>query len=189
MNKRFVYFGIFFVIIVGLAIFKFREGVVTSSPTATQPVTTTVSGIDNIVKEPSSTMQISLYFYNIKKDQEISGDNNIACSNDAILPVTRLIPVTKTPIQDAIKLLLKGEVTAEEKKQGFQTEFPNAQFTLKGANLVKSVLTLEFNDPTSFTGGGSCRTGILAGQIKKTALQFPEVKEVRFTPPDTLFQP
>jgi hypothetical protein len=50
------------------------------------------------------------------------------------------------------------------------------------------VLTLEFNDPENKTSGGSCRSGILWAQIKKTAEQFDDVEEVRFQP-EELFQP
>lgn len=138
--------------------------------------------------QPQQSRTIHLYYYNQKKDLDIAGNNNPACSQDAIIPVTREIPVTKTPIQDTINRLIAGSLTTTEKNQGFQTEFPNTDFKLKGANLVNGVLTLEFTEVPGFTDAGSCRVSLLWGQIRKTALQFPEVREVRFIP-ETLFQP
>lgn len=99
-----------------------------------------------------------------------------------------LLTLSKTPIQDAIKLLLKGELTEEEKAQGIETEYPLAGFSLEGAALKDGVLTLEFFDLQNKTSGGSCRAGILWFQIEEIAKQFPEVKKVRFLP-ENLFQP
>lgn len=100
----------------------------------------------------------------------------------------REIPVTTTPIQDAVNLLLKGVLSDEEKLAGFETEFPLAGFALVGAKPENEVLALQFNDPQNRSGGGSCRVGLLWAQISKTVLQFSEVKEVKFQP-ETLFQP
>lgn len=133
------------------------------------------------------TRNISLFYYNEAKDKQI-GNGNPACSREAILPVPRTIPLTNTPIQDAIRELIKGDITPAEAAQGFETEFPNSRFKLLGANLRGGVLTLEFTEVPGFTGGGSCRITILANQIIKTAMQFPEVKEVKFKP-EELFQP
>ncbi|MFA5747022.1 MAG: Gmad2 immunoglobulin-like domain-containing protein [Candidatus Paceibacterota bacterium] len=129
---------------------------------------------------------IDLYYYNSSKDQDASG--NIMCSKNGLEPVERSIPLTKTPIQDAIKLLLKGELTSQELAQGITTEYPLPGLELKGASLENKVLTLTFADPQNKTGGGSCRVGILWFQIEATAKQFAEVSSVRFMP-EKLFQP
>jgi len=92
------------------------------------------------------------------------------------------------PIQDAIRLLLAGELTEEEQAQGIDTEYPLAGLLLKGASLKDGVLTLEFDDSQNRTVGGSCRVGILWFQIEATAKQFPEVQQVRFLP-EEIFQP
>ncbi|MFA5013256.1 MAG: GerMN domain-containing protein, partial [Candidatus Paceibacterota bacterium] len=127
--------------------------------------------------------KIDLYYYKRSADPEIT------CGSSAVLPVEREIPLTPTPIQDAINLLIKGELTAAEKAEGFSTEFPNKDFKLLGVNLDSNgVLTLAFTEVPGFTGGGSCRISILANQIIKTAEQFPEVKQVVFMP-ESLFQP
>lgn len=132
------------------------------------------------------TRTISLYYYDPANDQDESG--NIQCSREGLVTVRREIPVTQTPIQDAIRLLLQGELTAQEKADGATTEYPLDGVELVGAALKDGVLTLEFKDPMNKTGGGSCRVGILWFQIEATALQFPEVKSVRFIP-EELFQP
>jgi len=129
---------------------------------------------------------IKLYYYNPSKDQDASG--NIMCSRNGIEAVDRNIPLTKTPIQDAIKLLLKGELTSQERAQGITTEYPLAGVELKSASLENGILTLTFADPQNKTGGGSCRVGILWFQVEATAKQFAEVSSVRFMP-EELFQP
>jgi len=140
-----------------------------------------------IVLEKTQPQQtISLYYYNSELDQDESG--NIMCSRQGLVRVERKIPVTRTPIQDAIKLLLRGELTNEERAQGISTEYPLAGFSLTAASLKDGVLTLQFNDANNRSGGGSCRVGILWFQIEATAKEFPQVQQVRFLP-EELFQP
>lgn len=139
-----------------------------------------------LLAEGKNRMKIKLYYYNVIKDKEIA--DYIPCSSDAVLPVEREIPTTRTPIQDTIKLLIEGKLTEQEKAAGFLTQFPHPEFRLLGADLKDGVLTLQFTEVPGFTVGGSCRVGLLSTQIGKTAKQFPEVKEVRFEP-ESLFQP
>ena len=129
---------------------------------------------------------INLYYYNSSLDKDETG--NIMCSEKGIVEVKREIEKTITPIQDSIKLLLKGELMEEERVLGISTEYPLEGFSLKGASLKDGDLTLEFNDFNNKTIGGSCRTAILWFQIRNTAMQFPEVKTVKFIP-EELFQP
>lgn len=136
--------------------------------------------------EEKESMTVDLYFYNPDLDKDESG--NIACSRNGLVRVTRQIPLTQTPIQDTLRLLLKGELTEEERSQGIETEYPLEGLKIEGASLSDGVLTVEFSDPNNKTVGGSCRVGILWFQIESTAKQFPEVNEVRFLP-EELFQP
>lgn len=129
---------------------------------------------------------VQLYYYNPAMDRDDSG--NILCSRQGLVIVERQIPITKTPIQDTINLLLSGNLTATEKTAGITTEYPLEGLSLKGASLKDGALTLEFSDPSNKTVGGSCRVGVLWSQIEATAKQFPEVKEVRFLP-EEMFQP
>ncbi len=129
---------------------------------------------------------VKLYYYNPTKDKDETG--NILCSRQGLEAVERSIPITQTPIQDAIKLLLKGGLTQEEGAQGITTEYPLSGLELTGASLNNGDLKLSFNDPGNQTGGGSCRVGILWFQIEATAKQFAEVKTVHFLP-EELFQP
>lgn len=132
---------------------------------------------------------VKLYYYDQEKDKD--GTGNIKCSRDGLVAIEREIPVTKTPIQDTIKLLLKGKenLTAADKTQGISTEYPLEGFSLVEANLkADGTLTLKFNDSLNKTSGGSCRVGILWFQIEATAKQFPGVKKVQFLP-EELFQP
>lgn len=129
---------------------------------------------------------VALYYYDESRDQDAQG--NIMCSAQGLVGVERTIPGTYTPVQDTVRLLLRGEITSAEKARGIDTEFPLQGVSLAGANLANGVLTLEFNDPQNKTSGGSCRTGILWAQIERTARQFDGVNEVRFQP-EELFQP
>jgi len=132
--------------------------------------------------EKKPTRDIQLYYYNSKSDIEKS------CSMQFIRPVSRTIPHTNTPIQDALNFLLKGQLTEEEKTQGFSTGFPPNGVELIGANLQEGILKLEFSDSQNFLSGGSCRVEILRAQIEKTAKQFPGVRQVQFIP-EELLQP
>ncbi len=138
----------------------------------------------NVAAGPERT--IKLYYYNALKDKDAQG--NIQCSSKGLVPVERKIPVTLSPIQDAVKLLLKGELTAAERAQGITTEYPLPGVELKSASLNQGALALAFSDPQNKTGGGSCRVAILWAQIEATAKQFSNVQTVSFTP-EELFQP
>jgi hypothetical protein len=127
-------------------------------------------------------LDISLYFYNTNRDPQNS------CDPEAVVPVSRRIALTQTPIQDTISLLLQGALTQKEKNDGYVTEFPLTDVKLSGAGLREGILTLSFWDPQNKTSGGSCRVRLLWAQVERTARQFPQVREVRFQPP-TLFQP
>lgn len=129
---------------------------------------------------------VQLFYYDAQKDVDAAG--NLLCTKKGLVSVVRNIPVTMSPIQDTLKLFLKGELTPAEKAQGITTEFPLSGLEMTGVVLNNGVLTLTFNDPENQTGGGSCRIGILWSQIKATALQFPEVHSVKFSP-EELFQP
>ncbi|MFH1858717.1 MAG: GerMN domain-containing protein [Patescibacteria group bacterium] len=132
------------------------------------------------------TRTIRLYYYNYELDRDEWG--NTACSRNGLVVVEREISITQTPIQDAVKLLLLGELTEEELAQGIDTEYPLEGLLLKGALLKDGILTLEFDDSKNRTVGGSCRVGILWFQIEATVKQFPEVQQVRFLPKE-IFQP
>ena len=134
---------------------------------------------------PQTTVPIQLFYYDSALDQ---GEGGAQCSRNGLVAVTRNIPKTGTPIEDAINLLLHSEISEEEKARGLTSEFPLPGVTLKAASLNDGVLTLTFEDPQNKTGGGACRAGILWFEIEATAKQFPEVQSVRFMP-DELFQP
>ena len=130
--------------------------------------------------------KIKLYYYNYILDKDETG--NVQCSRNGLVAVEREVISPENLIQNTIELLLKGELTEEEKVQGIATEYPLPGFSLKNFSLEDGVLNLTFNDLNNRSGGGSCRVGVLWFQIEATAKQFSEVKEVRFWP-EELFQP
>ncbi|MEX2008270.1 MAG: GerMN domain-containing protein [Candidatus Spechtbacterales bacterium] len=154
-----------------------REGTQTANDQETPEDT------DNGDEADVQTRSVLLFYYNQELDPEVT------CSATAVTSVERSIPVTQTPIQDTIRLLLSGNLSSRERALGFTTEFPGEGLSLVGANLADDgTLTLEFSDPNGFTVGGSCRVGLLYAQVEKTALQFDEVTDVVIIP-EELFQP
>lgn len=143
----------------------------------------TVRSITAISEATGTT--IKLYFYNPALDQ---GPGGVECSKKGLVAVLRVLPKTTTPLKDSIELLLRGELSDEERAEGITTEFPLPGVSLKSAALEGGVATLTFNDPQNKTGGGSCRVAVLWAQIEATAKQFPTVTSVRFMP-EELFQP
>lgn len=138
------------------------------------------------VESPAENgLSIKLYFYNPSRDQ---GPGGAQCTEKGLVAVERIIPKTQTPLKDSIELLLRGEISDEERAQGIESEFP-----LEGVKLEKAVIedgkaTLTFSDPQNKTVGGSCRVSVLWHQIEATAKQFPSVQSVHFKP-EELFQP
>jgi hypothetical protein len=133
----------------------------------------------------TQTRNINLYFYDERRDRDANG--NVICSAQGLVAIPRTIAHTNTPIQDAVRELLKGPTTVE-RSQVPGTEFPLQGVTLTSASLSNGVLTLRFNDPQNSTSGGSCRIAILTAQIERTAAQFGGVNSVRYLP-EEIFQP
>ena len=153
-----------------------ENGGLIPTPTSTPTPTTEVT-----------KQEVKLFYYNAPADKK---NGEVLCSADAVLPVTRIIPATKSPIKDTLELLFQGGITPAEKAAGFQTEFPLQGVMLISASLKNDgTLTLDLADPDHKTSGGACRSSILAAQVIKTAKQFSAVKRVEFLNPDSVFQP
>jgi len=134
----------------------------------------------------SETRSVKLYYYDPDKDTNDSGQ--ILCSKQGLVPVEREIPITVSPMQDTLGLLLQGKLTDEERREGIATEFPLRGFILRGVVIDDGLLILMFADPENRTNGGACRVNVLKAQIEETAKQFFDAKEIKYKP-DTLFQP
>lgn len=133
--------------------------------------------------------KVLLYYYQPEKDKDETGA--IRCSRNGLVPIEREIPLTKTPIQDVINLLLRGKenLKPEEIASGITTDYPLPGFRLESVDFEpEGRLILKFADPLNQTSGGACRVGILWFQIEATAKQFSGVKQVKFLP-EGLFQP
>lgn len=151
-------------------------------PLNLQTIITPNNNQDPLPREVINSYHVLLYYPNQKQNPTID-----VCSKDTLLPVSRVI-TNNNPIPETIKLLINGELTDEEHNLGFQTEFPHEGFKLIKSTIQDSTLILTLTEIPGFTNGGACRTGLLAAQIEKTALQFPEIKHVVIQPV-TLFQP
>ena len=160
-----------------------RQCATPSGQTFTEEVDDTATQDDKSTAERS----ILLFYYNEENDKDESG--NIKCSADGLVAVERTIPVSQTPLQDAVQLLLAGDLTENEIEAGISTEFPLSGLTLEGVTVDDDdVLVLHFDDPELATSGGSCRANILWQQIQATATQFDTIDQVHFAP-EELFQP
>jgi len=147
------------------------------------PVVLMPGGTDDAAPKPQTT--IKLFYYD---DSKYIDKEEQSCSNPGFVAVERKIPLTKTPIQDVVRLLLKGELTDQEKVQGISTEYPLADFEFVDAAVHDGVVTLQFKDDQNKTSGGSLRASILWCQIENTVKQFSGVKSVKFIP-EEIFQP
>ncbi|HET8568587.1 MAG TPA: GerMN domain-containing protein [Candidatus Limnocylindria bacterium] len=129
---------------------------------------------------------VRLYYYDPARDRDQTG--NVLCSDKGLVAVERRVPPSDTVIEDTVRLLLRGELTPDERARGITTEFPLPGLELRSATLVSGLLTLTFDDRLGRTVGGACRTGVLWSQIRRTAEELPGVQRVRFLPQD-IFQP
>lgn len=137
--------------------------------------------------ETTAPTKIALYYFNQTVDQQLPPEQQ--ANVNSLLPVYRIFPASKNLLVDTLNEYFKWNLTADDKKQWFTTEFPNAKFQLLSTDLASDgTLKLEFSEVQWFTDGWSARMLLLANAIKKTAMQFVGVKKVVFVP-ETLFQP
>lgn len=143
-------------------------------------------------QEPDSSqgdeeLKVDLYYYNFLADKAI--DEIVPCSPDAVQPVHRTIAKSDDYIRQTLEMLLRGNITEEEKSYGFMSEFPDPGLSIESLELSDDgLLTIKIKDENGFLSGGSCRVGLLYAQIEKTALQFIEVNKV-IIQPEELLQP
>lgn len=114
-------------------------------------------------------MAVKLYF----SDPERSSTD---CS--AVAAVERMIPKTSAPATEAMRELLLGPTNAE-KENGSYTALPYGS-KLNSLRIENGIAYADFNAVTEM-GGGSCAMLARQAQIQKTLLQFPTVKEVKFS--------
>ncbi|OGZ27604.1 MAG: hypothetical protein A2365_01920 [Candidatus Nealsonbacteria bacterium RIFOXYB1_FULL_40_15] len=134
------------------------------------------------IKILEETIQVIVYY------RDKNAKNEDVCSEEGLMPVFREVS-EENKIEETLDLLLSGYITEQEKERGVATEFPLEGLEIESFVLEDGKLTLVFRDPNNKTVGGACRVGALWSQISKTAKQFEEVKEVKFSPEDALFQP
>ncbi len=140
---------------------------------------------EEIKEEPLNVQKVSLFFYDKEKDKSLPPEGQISCSQEAIVPVERIVR-GENPALDALDLLFREEERKEESH--LTNELARTGLYLESLSLEDGVLTIEIPEVPGVTSGGSCQMNIYRSQIEKTALQFPEIQEIRFEP-ESLFQP
>ncbi len=174
----------------------------TATLTFTQPITATGTltlrkdnpsgepqfddSIQGTVKFNRQMKNIKLYYYNESLDKD--KDGKLLCGTKGLIPVVRSIPVTQTPLQDALTLLLNSQATEQEAFSGLRNLYPLQGVKLQKINLDKGVLALTIDDPFNKTRGTECERNILRLQLEKTAKEFTEVKTITVLP-QVIFQP
>jgi hypothetical protein len=160
-----------------------------SSEVATKATTAKDAiGVDAPAANAKDTRTIKLYYYNVKTD-------NGQCTKAGLAAVQRKIPQDndfKKTMASALNMFLKGDLTAEERAQGIDTEYPLDGLKLSKVDFDKTSgkLTLTLEDLKHKTTGGSCRVDVLYYQLEATIMQFGEVSGFKLVSSDDgLFAP
>lgn len=138
------------------------------------------------VLSSSSPILVKLYYFNEQEDKLLPPEKQ--ASPQSLSPVFRTLPSSDNILKDTISLLLQWALTENEFKDGFTSSF------VKVVRLVDSQLDMDGNLSLSFESSPwssiwwSAFVAILTNSIIKTALQFPQVKNVLLLP-EELFQP
>lgn len=132
------------------------------------------SGDDDQLEIPirlagSDVMAVKVFFNNSNLDPEIS------CNK--VFPVDRAIAATQAPARAVLELLLGGNLTDEEKADGFTTSI-NPDVKIQKLFIENGVAKVDFNEQLQYQAGGSCRVSAIRAQIIETLKQFPTVNEV-----------
>ncbi len=117
----------------------------------------------------SDVMSVKVFFNNSKLDPEFSCDK--------VFPVDRAIAATQAPGRAALDLLLKGNLTDEEKADGFITNI-NSGVQIQKLTIENGIAKVDFSEELEKAVGGSCRVAAIRAQIAETLKQFPTVNEV-----------
>lgn len=73
------------------------------------------SKTEDALFQTTTSMKVGLYYFNQTEDQKLAPEQQI--NIDSILPVYRIFPASKNLLLDAIRELIKGNLTANEKQQ------------------------------------------------------------------------
>ncbi|MDD5750630.1 MAG: GerMN domain-containing protein [Candidatus Pacebacteria bacterium] len=117
----------------------------------------------------SEIMAVKVFFNNSKLDPEFS------CNK--VFPLDRAIAATQAPARAALELLLAGNLTDEEKADGFGTSI-NPGVRIQGLAIEDGTARVDFSGNLEEAVGGSCRVSAIRAQITQTLTQFPSVKDV-----------
>ena len=117
----------------------------------------------------SDVLAVKVFFNNSIMDPEFSCDK--------VFSVDRAIAATQAPGRAVLELLLKGNLTDEEKAAGFTTNI-NPGVQIQKLTIENGVAKVDFSEELEKTVGGSCRVAAIRAQITQTLKQFPTVNEV-----------
>jgi hypothetical protein len=121
---------------------------------------------------------VEMYYYNVTEDVD---EEEILCSTDAVLPITRYVITIDDDVSTAelakqtLNELFAGELSSDEKSAGYVEPFFDQQFFVSNVSIEGNVanIAVEGNLPD-----GECKFDLAAAQIKKTAMQFEGIDDV-----------
>lgn len=120
-----------------------------------------------------SEQTVKLYFVSLNSEEP---GESIGCG-DSLIAVNREIPKTITPLKDTLNLLL-SEKRQNIGESGLYNSLYQSNLKVDRIDLVSGVAKIYLTG--TYQMGGVCDTPRFEWQLKKTALQFPTVKEAIF---------
>ena len=130
-------------------------------------------------EEIIETREVSLYYYNLEEDKKVY--DWISFNPEFVLPIKRVIPISKTPIRDTFDLLFGADLTEAEKEDGFkQGTFAAYNFEIQSLILNDGVLKIDFVNNPYLGSLSSTESTVFVSSLKKTAAQFPEILKIDF---------
>jgi hypothetical protein len=176
MSRSFYLFLIAFAILVLLAIFGRSLTGHTSLPGGVSPSTVPgVSTVPSVETAGGETAQVQIFL--VAVDDNGKTGKKIGCG-DSLVPVTRDITPTTTPLKAALEELLSIK-TQTYGESGLYNALYQADLTVEKATITHGGAEIALNG--TYALGGTCDTPRFKEQLVETARQFPSVREVSIT--------
>ena len=120
--------------------------------------------------QPKKLREVAIYLLREPGDNEEYDSNNPLW----LFPVKRQVNANE-PLVGTMKVLVKGATKAEERRKYHSSTFGIKFVSL---SLKNGILTARFTMPKTASFGGDLSPSIFEEAVRKTAIQFKEVKKV-----------
>lgn len=135
-------------------------------------------------EQDTNETTINLYYFNERVDNNLP--ENTRLNTSSVQPIQRTIASTdfEEQLEEAIRLLIQGELTENEIEDGFVAGFDGISLESVEFNEYGIAIINLVQEDTSING--SARVILLRDAIAKTAEQFDEVRSTLIMPEDVL---